>query len=192
MLNPKTLLLKNHEPTKASQKKCGMIKSYAANTNQGIIREYNEDRVSIILNILKPKSKAHLNIEWPQICFFGVFDGHGGAACADYLRDNLHNFVVQNENFPQFPKEAIIAGFKECERSFLNLVEVAQARAQHSMPGQQVGPERSGSCATVVMIVDDMAYVINVGDSRCIMSMDAGSQIAVLSRDHKPDDDLER
>jgi protein phosphatase 2C family protein 2/3 len=93
-LNPKTILLKNHEPTKASQKKCGLIKSYAANTNQGIIREYNEDRVSIILNILKPKSKAHLNIEWPQICFFGVFDGHGGSACADYLRDNLHNFIV--------------------------------------------------------------------------------------------------
>ena len=65
VLNPKTLFLKNHEPTKASQKKCGVIKSYAANTNQGIIRDYNEDRVSIILNILKPKSKQNLNIEWP-------------------------------------------------------------------------------------------------------------------------------
>ena len=130
VLNPKTLFLKNHEPTKASQKKCGVIKSYAANTNQGIIRDYNEDRVSIILNILKPKSKQHLTVEWPQICFFGVFDGHGGAACADYLRDNLHNFVVQNENFPQFPQEAIISGFKECERNFLNLVESAQNRAQ--------------------------------------------------------------
>ena len=96
VLNPKTLILKNHEPTKASTKKCGHIKSYAANTNQGIIREYNEDRVSIILNILKPKNKQFSG-EWPQICFFGVFDGHGGAACADYLRDNLHNFVVQNE-----------------------------------------------------------------------------------------------
>lgn len=32
-LNPKTITLKNHEPTKASQKKCGIIKSYAANTN---------------------------------------------------------------------------------------------------------------------------------------------------------------
>ena len=64
--NPKTIFLKNHEPTKASQKKCGYIKSYAANTNQGIIREYNEDRVSIILNILKPKSKQSLpNAEWP-------------------------------------------------------------------------------------------------------------------------------
>ena len=60
------------------------------------------------------------------------------------------------------------------------------------MPGQQVGPERSGSCATVVMIIDEMAYVVNVGDSRCLMSLDAGSQIAVLSRDHKPDDEQER
>jgi len=60
------------------------------------------------------------------------------------------------------------------------------------MPGQQVGPERSGSCATVVMIIDDMAYVINVGDSRCIMSIDSGAQIAVVSRDHKPDDEQER
>ena len=55
--------------TKASVKKCGIIKSYAANLNQGIIRDYNEDRVSIILNIMKPKSKAHLDINWPQISF---------------------------------------------------------------------------------------------------------------------------
>ena len=42
------------------------------------------------------------------------------------------------------------------------------------------------------MIIDDMAYVINVGDSRCIMSIDSGSQIAVLTRAHKPDDEQER
>ena len=81
---------------------------------------------SIILNILKPKNKASLDIEWPQICFFGVFDGHGGSACADYLRDNLHNFVVQNEQFPQNPIEAIKEGFRDCERNFLSLVEQAQ------------------------------------------------------------------
>ena len=92
-LNPRTFQLKNHEVTKASNKKCGIVKAYAANTNQGIIREYNEDRVSIILNILKPKNK-HWEGDWPQVCFFGVFDGHGGHVCAEYLRDNLHNFVI--------------------------------------------------------------------------------------------------
>jgi serine/threonine protein phosphatase PrpC len=43
------------------------------------------------------------------------------------------------------------------------------------MTGQNVGPERSGSCANVVMIIDDMLYIINVGDSRAMMSIDAGA-----------------
>jgi protein phosphatase PTC2/3 len=60
------------------------------------------------------------------------------------------------------------------------------------MIGQNVGPERSGSCANVVMIIDDTVYVINVGDSRAFMSIDSGLQIGVLSRDHKPDDELEK
>jgi len=42
------------------------------------------------------------------------------------------------------------------------------------------------------MIIDDMIYVINVGDSRAMMSIDAGSKIGVLTRDHKPDDELEK
>ena len=55
-----------------------------------------------------------------------------------------------------------------------------------------MGPERSGSCANVVMIIDEMIYVINVGDSRAFMSIDGGAQIGVLSRDHKPEDELEK
>ena len=43
-----------------------------------------------------------------------------------------------------------------------------------------------------IIIIDDMAYVINVGDSRCLMSMDSGAHTAVVSRDHKPDCELER
>lgn len=44
----------------------------------------------------------------------------------------------------------------------------------------------------MVLIINDTAYTVNVGDSRVIMSIDAGCQTAVLSRDHKPDDDQER
>lgn len=55
---------------------------------QGLIRNYNEDRVAIILNIMKPLNRSKEN--WPKCSFFGVYDGHGGVACADFLRDNLH------------------------------------------------------------------------------------------------------
>ena len=79
---------------KFSAKRNGIVAGYGANTNQGIVRNYNEDRVAIILNIMRPKSKKlSPGTEWPKCSFFGVYDGHGGASCADFLRDYLHQFV---------------------------------------------------------------------------------------------------
>lgn len=85
--------LSNIERPKFSNKRNGIVCAYAANTNQGIYRNYNEDRVSIILNIVKPEEKEHIE-DWPKCSFFGVFDGHGGSLCADFLRDNLHTFII--------------------------------------------------------------------------------------------------
>jgi len=56
-------------------------------------RNYNEDRVAIILNIMKPKHKEMSDVNWPKCSFFGVYDGHGGNVCADFLRDYLHQLV---------------------------------------------------------------------------------------------------
>jgi serine/threonine protein phosphatase PrpC len=36
-----------------------------------------------------------------------------------------------------------------------------------------------------------MVYTCNVGDSRAILSSDSGQKISSLSRDHKPDDEIE-
>ena len=129
------------------------------------------------MNILKPKNKSWEG-DWPQVCFFGVFDGHGGHLCAEYLRDNLHNYVIQSEHFPRDPREALIQGFKECEANFISMVEANFQRQQHhhhsNIDGHAAGPERSGSCANVVLIVNDMIYVANVGDSRALMSAAGG------------------
>lgn len=58
-----------------------------------MFRTYNEDRVAIILNIMKPKTKVFDGV-WPKCSFFGVYDGHGGNVCADFLRDYLHQLVI--------------------------------------------------------------------------------------------------
>ena len=101
-IKPIDLALPNEESTKSSTKQNGIIHAYAANTNQGIIRTYNEDRVSIILNIVRPKCKEKLKY-WPKCSFFAVYDGHGGNACADFLKDNLHQFIIKQECFPNDP-----------------------------------------------------------------------------------------
>jgi protein phosphatase PTC2/3 len=160
------------DPTKCSMKDNGIVKGYAACTNQGLVRNYNEDRVSIILNITQPPRKS--GETWPTCSFFGVFDGHGGSACADFLRDNLHQYIVRTRFFPFQPKEAILEGFETAEKEFLE-------KAEKTSP-----VDKSGSCAIVAMIVGDICYIANLGDSRAVMSSDAGSKIYPLSRDHKP------
>lgn len=76
--------LPKYEPARFSDKTHGTVRSYAACTNQGIVREYNEDRVAINLK---------------KIAFFGVYDGHGGEGCSNYLRDNLASFIVEDKKY---------------------------------------------------------------------------------------------
>jgi protein phosphatase 2C family protein 2/3 len=100
--------------TKCSVKGYGKVMAYAVNTHQGIVRSYNEDRVSIVLNIMKPPNRTSQE-EWPKCSFFGVYDGHGGSGCADFLRDQLHQFIVREPCFPQDPYEALRSGFAHAE-----------------------------------------------------------------------------
>jgi len=95
LLNHKVLFKNIHkyEEAKYANKSYGFISSYAANTNQGQVRNYNEDRVSIILNVIKPNSRK--NEEWPKVSFFGIYDGHGGNKCSDFLKENLHHYVCK-------------------------------------------------------------------------------------------------
>jgi serine/threonine protein phosphatase PrpC len=51
--------------------------------------------------------------------------------------------------------------------------------------------ERSGTCATTMLVIDDTCYIANTGDSRAIMSVNGGQQVITLSNDHKPTDLVE-
>ena len=82
------------------------------------------------------------------------------------------------------PKLALERSFADAEKQFMEYAE-NQSVAE---TGQV---DRSGSCAIVVLIVGDMCYVGNVGDSRAIMSVDGGEKILLLSKDHKPESDEE-
>lgn len=67
----------------------GILVAYGANTHNGIIRNYNEDRISIVLELQNPRlTKMHKSDR--RISYFAIFDGHGGQGCSDFLRDNLH------------------------------------------------------------------------------------------------------
>ena len=159
---------------KVSTKSYGFIKAYAANTNQGIARDYNEDRVSIVININQPNNYKN-EIPWPKACFFSVYDGHGGNKCAEFLRGNLLKLICDNKFFPKDIEKAIKYGFEQADKIFL----------EKSVKGDKI-VDKSGSCALILLIIDNKIYVANVGDSRCLISMKNGLIRKDVTRDHKP------
>jgi protein phosphatase PTC2/3 len=104
-----------------------------------------------------------------------VYDGHGGSGCADFLRDNLHQFVIKEPSFPLDPKKALFDGFAKAEEHF----------KQMNVTKYGIN-DKSGSCAIVVLIVDDVCYIANVGDSRAVLSGEKGRKVYPLSIDHNP------
>ena len=147
---------------------------YSVNTTNGLIRSYNEDRVSIVINI---KKKSDWNQpRWPNCSYFSIFDGHGGSLCADFLKDNLHRFILENSNFPENPAKAIEEGCAHAEHEFCKFAL------------KQTNIDKSGSCALIVLLIDDKVYIGNVGDCRAIVSEHGGKAFHSLTKDHKPEE----
>ena len=159
-----------------SKKPYSTFKTYAANSYQGTTRTYNEDRIVIIPNMKKPKS--FVGKTWPKVSFFGLYDGHGGERCADFLKDHLHSFIINDSNFPIDVKEAIKNGFERAEKDFLSIAV--------DPTNKNVLNDDSGSCACVIIIVDNTIYSANVGDSRALISSDHEQNIKELTVAHKP------
>ena len=172
----------NYENSKTSSKSMGIIKSYGANTYQGLVRNYNEDRVSIIINMSRPKN--YNKNYWPKTSFFGIYDGHGGNTCSEFLRDSLHKLIFNDNNYPENVPEAIKNGFKKAEKEFLENIAIDKNKENIL--------DKSGSCAVIILIVDNKIYIANVGDSRGLLSLNNGKEYIVITEDHKPNNEKEK
>jgi protein phosphatase 2C family protein 2/3 len=52
--------------------------------------------------------------------------------------------------------------------------------------------DTSGSCAIIILILNDTCYITNLGDSRALYSYNDGKKFYQISRDHKPNDPIEK
>ena len=58
----------------------------------------NEDRATAVLDLLgkfAPKGKEYKGDDDKMVSFFGVYDGHGGSSCSEWLCKNLHVEVAK-------------------------------------------------------------------------------------------------
>ena len=153
----------------------GIIKVYGVNSYRGLVKKYNEDTVSIVLNISKPKKYKGY---WPQnVSTFCLFDGHSGNCCSNFLKEHFNAYFVRSSYFPENIENAIYDTFARLENDFISRIAIGSDGSLK---------DKSGSCALVTIIVDDFIYIANIGDSRAVISLNNGNEVIQATNDHNP------
>lgn len=142
---------------------------YGVSSDQGT-RKTMEDQHKAMLasDLVTPKDPDAPKLAF-GIPFFGVYDGHGGTQCAEFLRENLHTLILGHPNVREDPQLAIRDGVAEAERLFLQ--KCREDRIE------------SGSTVAVALIVDETLITGNVGDSEIVLCR-SGQQAVVLTVKH--------
>ncbi len=139
---------------------------YGSATQQGKLTNpvhEMEDRVSIVQD---EKSATH---------FFAVYDGHFGTRVVDHVDKHLAKYLFGYLN-GYAPTEAI---------------SYAVIYLDKYIKGLEI--KNGGTCASMALIIEDIAYVANVGDCRTILinQVNQEQSIIPLSRDHTCEDPAE-
>uniref|UniRef100_A0A3Q2DR42 Protein phosphatase 1L n=1 Tax=Cyprinodon variegatus TaxID=28743 RepID=A0A3Q2DR42_CYPVA len=127
-------------------------------------RDHMEDRFQVLTDIV---NKSHPSI-------FGVFDGHGGEAAAEFAKTHLAEALHKDEkkekgglSYPSILEQQILTLDRE-------MLEKLSANYNEA-----------GTTCLVALLSDKELIVANVGDSRGVLCDKDGNAIP-LSHDHKP------
>lgn len=87
----------------------------------------------------------------PGTQYYAVFDGHGGKEVSRYCAEHLHNTIAENYR-------------PGCD--FQAVVQKAITQANENVVNRY---EYAGTTAAIAIIIEDMIFTANVGDSRIIL-----------------------
>ncbi|KAG5269779.1 hypothetical protein AALO_G00206040 [Alosa alosa] len=132
-------------------------------------RDHMEDRFNVLTDVV---NKSHPSI-------FGIFDGHGGEAAADYVKAHLPDALRQQLQAYEREKENSVLNYQTIlEKQILSLDKEMIDKLSEKY-------DEAGTTCLVALLSDKQLTVANVGDSRGVLCDRDGNTIA-LSHDHKP------
>uniref|UniRef100_A0A8C5EJ10 Protein phosphatase 1L n=1 Tax=Gouania willdenowi TaxID=441366 RepID=A0A8C5EJ10_GOUWI len=131
-------------------------------------RDHMEDRFEVLTDVV---NKSHTSI-------FGIFDGHGGEAAADFAKAHLPESLRQQLLIYEREKEVSLSHPSILEQQILTLDRAMLDKLSASF-------NEAGTTCLVALLSDKELTVANVGDSRGVLCDKDGNAIP-LSYDHKP------
>ncbi|XP_021860159.1 probable protein phosphatase 2C 27 isoform X1 [Spinacia oleracea] len=132
-------------------------------------RDYMEDTHVCIPDLAKNLGSETVDEE--AVSFYGVFDGHGGKAAAQYVRDHLPRVIVEDADFPVELEKVVTRSFIKTDTAFARSCPVGSSLS-------------SGTTAITAMIFGRSLLVANAGDSRAVLCR--RGMALEMSKDHRP------
>ncbi|XP_021741866.1 probable protein phosphatase 2C 27 [Chenopodium quinoa] len=131
-------------------------------------RDYMEDTHVCIADLAKNLGSEMVDEE--SVSFYGVFDGHGGKAAAQFVREHLPRVIVEDSDFPLELEKVITRSFIKTDTAFAKSCPVGSSLS-------------SGTTAITAMIFGRSLLVANAGDSRAVLSR--RGMALEMSKDHR-------
>uniref|UniRef100_A0A3Q0SCX9 Protein phosphatase 1L n=1 Tax=Amphilophus citrinellus TaxID=61819 RepID=A0A3Q0SCX9_AMPCI len=129
-------------------------------------RDHMEDRFEVLTDIV---NKSHPSI-------FGIFDGHGGEAAAEFAKTHL----------PEALRQQLLTYEREKDLSYPSILEQQILTVDKEMLDKlSAAYNEAGTTCLLALLSDKELTVANVGDSRGVLCDKDGNAIP-LSHDHKP------
>lgn len=116
----------------------------------------NEDRATAVIDLLgkyTPPAVQYKGTKNKDVFFCGVYDGHGGSKCSEFLWKNLHINIAKElyqNNFHESMKDVCTKVFEETE-------------------DRQCVDHAPGSCCCTVIIKGRKVYCADAGDSMAVI-----------------------
>lgn len=154
--------------TKKEKRAVWRMLEFGVSSEQGT-RKTMEDqhRAMLSADLATPRDRNAPRVAM-GIPFFGVYDGHGGPQCAEFLREHLHALILSHPDVKSDPQRAIHEAVLEAERMFME-----KCRSERM---------ESGSTVALALIIDETLVTGNVGDSEIVLSRNG--EAVVLTTKH--------
>jgi len=81
-------------------------------------------------------------------------------------------------------------GFEKAEKMFLSGCNPNPTAS--SIKLGKIECDKSSTCALIVLIINDICYCANIGDSRALLSQSNSSKVHQITKDHRPQESSER
>lgn len=132
-------------------------------TDQGRVRPYNEDTGGVVCNQDK------------QVLYV-IADGMGGHNAGDVASAMVLQYFQMH-----WPKEKLLTRVDDVERYLIQSIQTINEHI-YQKAKEQEAYRGMGTTVVVVIVIDEMAVVAHVGDSRCYKL--AEGQMRQITKDH--------